>query len=45
MGILGQLRWILRASVQYTENHVIHGSADRNLERIRPLFGNLLRFA
>jgi len=33
--VLGQLRWVLEASDQYTGNHGIHSSADRNLEQIR----------
>ena len=37
-----QLRWVLEASEHYTGTHGIYGSADRNLERIRGLFGNLL---
>ena len=40
-----QLRWVLEASEHYPGNHGIYGSADRNLERIRQLFGNLLSFA
>jgi len=40
-----QLRWVLEASERYPGNHGIYGSADRNLERIRQLFGNLLSFA
>ena len=39
-----QLQWVLEASEHYTGNHGIYGSADRNLERIRRLFGNLLSF-
>ena len=42
---LMQLRWVLEASEHYTWNQGIYGSADRNLERIRLLFGNLLSFA
>ena len=42
---LVQLRWVLEASEHYTGNHGIYGSADRNLERIGRLFGNLLSFA
>lgn len=40
------VRWLLRSSEQYyAGNHVIYGSADRNLERIHRLFENLLCFA
>ena len=42
---LVQLRWVLEAREHYPGNHEIYGSADRNLERIRRLFGNLLSFA
>jgi len=41
---LVQLRWVLEASEYYPGNHVIFGSADRNLEWIRRLLGNLLSF-
>ena len=36
-----QLRWVLEASKHYPGNHGIYISADRNLEQIRRLFGNL----
>ena len=39
-----QLRWVLGASEQDTGARVIGGLADRNLERIRRLFGDLLRY-
>ena len=42
---LVQLRWVLEASEHYPGNHGMYGSADRNLERVRQLFGNLLSFA
>ena len=42
---LMQLRWVLEASEHYKWNQGIYGSADRNLEQIRRLFGNLLSFA
>ena len=42
---LVHLRWLLEASEHNPGNHGIYASADRNLERIRRLFGNLLSFA
>ena len=42
---LVRFRWVWEASEHYPGNHGIYGSADRNLERIRRLFRNLLSFA
>ena len=36
-----QLGWVLEASEHYPESNGIYCSADRNLEQIRRLFGNL----
>jgi len=33
--VLGQMRWVLEASDQYTKNHRINRTADRTLEHMR----------